>query len=109
MAWSQHVARVSNELHESDSAPDPEEMRPKVEPWVSALLQSEQVAVLVGNGLTTAVAGIAGVSPPSMKPVTFSAAGEDDVNAYAKRTAEAMDRGDPNIEDQLRAAMLLQG
>jgi hypothetical protein len=51
----------------------PEKLRPRIEPWLTALFQSEHFALLVGSGLTTAVHRIAtGKSVSGMSPVTFT-------------------------------------
>ena len=36
-----------------------ETLRPRIEPWLTALVQSEHLSLLVGSGLTHAVHGIA--------------------------------------------------
>ena len=108
-AWPTHVLRVGSTRLHTDSEPDPAERRPEVEPWLSAVLQSEHLSLLVGNGLPTAVAGIAGISSSSMAAVDFGLPEADRVNAYAESSADAMGRGAPNIEDQLRAALQLTG
>ena len=37
----------------------PETLRPRIEPWLTALVQSEHLSLLIGSGLTHAVHGIA--------------------------------------------------
>lgn len=78
-----------------------------IEPWLSSLLQSEHLALLVGNGLTRAVASALEVDAASMSEVEFEGRNAEKVNEFAKRTAETCGRGEPNIEDQLRAAQTL--
>lgn len=78
-----------------------------IEPWLSSLLQSEHLALLVGNGLTRAVATTLDIEAVSMNEVEFEGRNADKVKEFAKKTAETCGRGEPNIEDQLRAAQTL--
>lgn len=88
----------------------PERLRPRIEPWLTALVQSEHLTLLVGSGLTHAVHYIAnGASAPGMATVPFSVRNEE-ISNEAKRSAIAAGRQDGNIEDQIRAANeLLRG
>ncbi len=87
-----------------------ETLRPRIEPWLTALVQSEHLSLLIGSGLTHAVHYIAtGKSGPGMDAVDFKAFGEE-IQAQAKRTAEVTGREQGNFEDQIRAATeLLRG
>ena len=50
-----------------------EKLRPRIEPWLTALFQSEHLALLVGSGLSHAIHRIAtGESLPGMAPVKFT-------------------------------------
>lgn len=104
-----HYLRIAGIDRGWDADPDPAELREKVEPWLSAVLGSEHLALLVGNGLTTAVTYAAGGTPPSMAASSFSASAADRVQQEAERVANATGRGEANIEDQLRAALALVG
>jgi hypothetical protein len=77
---------------------------------LTALVQSEHLALLIGSGLTHAVHYIAtGASAPGMATVPFSVRNEE-ISNDAKRSATAAGRQDGNIEDQIRAANeLLRG
>jgi hypothetical protein len=94
----------------ADEAFGPEKLRPRVEPWLTALVQSEHLALLIGSGLTHAVHYIAtGASAPGMATVPFSVRNEE-ISNDASRSARAAGRQDGNIEDQIRAANeLLRG
>jgi hypothetical protein len=86
-------------------------LRSHVEPWLTALFQSEHFSVLIGSGLTQALHKMAtGTGLPSMDPQTI-AIFEDEIEAEAKRSAKAAGRGvDGNIEDRIRVANeLLRG
>lgn len=91
----------------TDETVGPEKLRPRIEPWLTALFQSEHFSLLVGSGLTHALHWMATVKTlPGMGQATFSHfAGE--IVAEAKRSAEAAGRSDGNIEDQFRVAIEL--
>ena len=52
-----------------------EKLRPRIEPWLTALVQSEHLSLLVGSGLTHAVhrLGTGAVNHGSMRGRSFSA------------------------------------
>lgn len=88
----------------------PEKLRSRIEPWLTALVQSEHLSLLIGSGLTHAVHGMATLETlPGMKTVTFGSL-NDAITAETKRTSMAAGRQDGNFEDQIRAANeLLRG
>jgi hypothetical protein len=88
----------------------PDKLRPRIEPWLTALFQSEHFSLLAGSGLTHAIHWLAtGKSLPGMSPTKFSHY-DDEINAGAKKSAEDAGRALGNIEDQLRVANeLLRG
>ncbi len=94
----------------SDKAFGAETLRTRIEPWVTALVQSEHLSLLIGSGLTHAVHGLAiSKELPCMKPATFNTHG-DMITKEANRTAEAAGRESGNFEDQIRVANeLLRG
>jgi len=89
-----------------------EKLRKRIEPWLTALCQSEHLSLLLGSGLTHAVHFMAvGETLPGMSAADF---GEyefaEQITVEAKRIAKAAGRGDGNIEDQLRVGIdLLRG
>jgi hypothetical protein len=87
-----------------------EKLRPRIEPWLTALVQSEHLSLLVGSGLTHAVHGLATDGAlPGMATVAFESF-NDEITKEAKRTAEAAGRENGNFEDQIRVANeLLRG
>lgn len=86
-----------------------EELRGKIEPWLSAIFQSEHLSLLVGTGLSIATARIAKSNPPSMNRIPFSNF-KAEIDTWSKSQATALERGEPNFEDDLRSALeLLQG
>lgn len=88
----------------------PEKIRTRIEPWLTALVQSEHLSLLVGSGLTHAVHHMAtGESAPGMGTVSMPVF-NDEISIDANRSSMAAGRENGNIEDQLRAANeLLRG
>ncbi len=87
-----------------------EKLRPRIEPWLTALVQSEHLSILIGSGLTHAVHRLGtGAALPGMNVVTFESLNAE-ITQDAKRTAEAAGREEGNFEDQIRVANeLLRG
>lgn len=86
------------------------ELRSRIEPWLTALFQSEHLSFLAGSGLMHAVHHIAaGCSAAGMNKIPFATQGKK-IDAAAKLSSEAAKRKEGNIEDQLRVANeLLRG
>lgn len=85
----------------------PEKLRPRIEPWLTALCQSEHISLLLGSGLTHAIHRLAtGSALPGMACAGFGSF-TDTINAEAKRTAALCGRDEGNIEDQIRVAIEL--
>lgn len=87
-----------------------DQLRSRIEPWLTALVQSEHLSLLVGSGVTHATHGLAtGEALPGMNAMTFNTL-HDTVVAEADRAAKAAGRTTWNFEDQVRAANeLLRG
>ena len=88
--------------------PEPGKHRRDIEPWLSAMFQSEHVSLLVGNGLTMGAARSVGAKPVDMSAVIFRGELEDLIGQAARTSAERVGRGKGNLEDQLRAASELR-
>ena len=88
----------------------PETLRPRIEPWLTALVQSEHLSLLVGSGLTHAVHGIAtSKALDGMESIPFNVF-DDEISAEARRIAKAAGRREGNFEDRIRVANeLLRG
>jgi SIR2-like domain len=86
------------------------QLRARLEPWLTALFQSEHLALLVGSGLAHAVHHMAtGKSLPGMNKTPFKTFGSE-IDTEATRSAKLAGREEGNIEDQLRTANeLLRG
>jgi len=107
--WSKnHILKISNETEclGDISEDDIKKYRNKIEPWLTAVFQSEHLALLAGTGLTSAVASLAKVDAPGMDRIEFVEFGEQ-IKKSADSQAKEMGRGKANIEDDLRVAIEL--
>lgn len=80
-----------------------QDLRQGIEPWLTALFQSEHFSLLTGTGLSKAINMIAGVVPAGMNAIEFTAQKEI-IETASKASAAKAGRGDGNIEDQFRVA-----
>jgi hypothetical protein len=83
--------------------PDALKLREEVEPWLTALCQSEHLSLLTGAGISSAVHYLAkGSAGAGMGKIELSVF-QDEIEIKSKEVAEKAGRGDqPNIEDQIR-------
>ena len=81
------------------------EARKAIEPWLSAVFQAEHFSLLAGSGLTIAVGYVAGAKATNMDQIKFGTTHDKAIDAHATAAAAKMNRGKPNIEDQLRSAL----
>ena len=106
--------RLSDGFDAAWTKPDqtvrPAQLRARIEPWLSALFQSEHLSLLVGYGLTHGIHRMATNQALSgMNTVGFGNF-SDAITARAKELAQIADRGVGNVEDEFRAALdLLNG
>ena len=83
--------------------------RRKIESWLAALIQTEHLALLLGNGISSAVGHLIGTYPPSMRQ--HVEVGDDSglIRSHAEDSAARLSR-EANLEDEIRSALdLLQG
>ena len=81
---------------------DSEKLRSEIEPWLTALFQSEHLSLLLGGGLSAAVHWISANAPGAgMAQIPFTAF-KNQIDRVAGETAKRAGRGEPNIEDQIR-------
>jgi hypothetical protein len=110
--WPAHVLRLGDLRFASEEAEAVDiPAAGEVESWIGAVLQSEHLALLVGNGFTTAQTLLAGGTPATMADAVVVAEDADlteRIAAEADRIAEAAGRGIANIEDSLRVALSLE-
>jgi hypothetical protein len=94
----------------TDNEFDLNDLRKRIEPWMTSLFQSEHLSVLLGSGLTHAVHYLAAnTGAAGMGGIQFSNH-ENEINKTAEEAAEKAGREKGNLEDQLRVANeLLRG
>lgn len=99
---------------EADKAPwgkskgfSKQDLHDRIEPWLTALFQSEHLSLLLGSGLSVAMDVIAGTGGQSMDVSPFVSF-PDEIEKMAGSLAK--NRGKPNCEDRFRVASeLIQG
>ena len=83
---------------------DTERLRKEIEPWLTALSQSEHLSLLIGSGFSLAACQIAKAQENNgMSKIEFSVFKNQIQNA-SEQSAKRSVRGDANIEDQIRTA-----
>ncbi|MFZ3123778.1 MAG: SIR2 family protein [Acidovorax sp.] len=86
------------------------DLRSRIEPWLTALFQSEHLSLLAGSGLTHAVHYLAADKAAAGMGEVILTSYKDEIAKAAKEAAQKAGREAGNIEDQLRAANeLLRG
>jgi hypothetical protein len=86
------------------------ELRSRVEPWLTALFQSEHLSLLAGSGLTHAVHHLATGKPAAGMGEANLTSYRVEIEKAAKEAAQKSGREAGNLEDQLRVANeLLRG
>ena len=82
----------------------PDFLRLRIEPWLTALFQSEHLNILIGAGLSSAIQESAtGTKPQGMGWINDLKVCKAEIDSYVAKTAEASGRGRGNIEDQIRS------
>jgi hypothetical protein len=104
----ENILFLPNEEPEYPDSPDTNELRKGIEPWLTAVFQSEHLSLLLGTGLTTGICKEAGVEPNAMQRIDFgSFEYKDNISTYADKSANSLERGQANLEDDFRIAMEL--
>jgi SIR2-like protein len=107
-AWKPHVYRTGGESQQFDAVPtDLDAHRKQIEPWLSAVFQSEHLSLLVGSGLSAAVSAIAKTKGVGMGLASFDTTLNDLIKRKAEEAAKLCARGKPNLEDQVRVGLAL--
>lgn len=100
---------ISSEEFKINGEIDYKKIRKKVEPWLTALFQSEHLSLLVGSGLSIAL----GDSSKTNMMNRFKFQNNEYkkiIKSKAKKEAKNLGRGEANFEDDLRVALkLLEG
>ncbi|TGK82005.1 fibronectin-binding protein (FBP) [Leptospira noumeaensis] len=106
---NEHILFIANEIPEGSDSPDKKQLRSKIEPWLTAVFQSEHLSLLLGTGVTTGICSEAKISPQAMQRIEFTTEKER-IKNYADTEAQKIERGRANFEDDLRTAIeLLKG
>lgn len=101
--WSDQTELTCSWATKEDSF-DPPQLRSRIEPWLTALVQSEYLSLLIGSGLTHSVHWIAqGKSLSGMGKAKFSVF-QSQIDKAAEITAKDAGRNKANFEDQIRVA-----
>jgi hypothetical protein len=104
-----YLCRVGAETIDlSEGIDSVDDLRRRIEPWLSAIFQSEHLSLLVGSGLPMSVATCAHVSAANLADLPEFGELADVIAKRASASAELMGRGSANYEDYLRAAMELR-
>ena len=107
--WPTHIVRANDHRECPDDVTDPERHRQKIEPWLSALFQAENLNLLLGSGFTTAVARAAGAPLVDMSPQALERSYAEAVAKASQESAARLGRTEYNIEDQVRTILELIG
>lgn len=85
------------------------DLRKRVEPWLTALFQSEHLSLLIGTGLTSAACCATGGKPRAMEEQPFDNYGAK-IDTAVEESAKRLGRETKNFEDTIRVANeLLRG
>ena len=108
--WKQkHILKTNTKLVNTSDVEqiNADELKKEVEPWLAAIFQSEHLSLLIGAGLTSAVSFAAGVTPQGMARLVLADGLSGKIKEKADETAKKMNRGEANIEDDIRIALEL--
>lgn len=104
------LGEVESQPHWAKAEITRNDLRQRIEPWLTALFQSEHLSLLAGSGITHAVHHLAASTGATDLVGEEFENYKDIINAAATKTAERIGRKSPNLEDQLRVANdLLRG
>lgn len=114
MELKQHGYVAGSNSEWIDGLPEGEELaaltkraRRHIEPWLSAVFQAEHLNLLLGSGFSTAISMEANVDSAGMDYEDLGTKYDAKIKAHAAKAAKGMGRGKPNIEDQVRSALVL--
>ena len=108
--WNQkHILKTNTKVvcTSEDGEIKTDELKKDVEPWLSAIFQSEHLSLLIGTGLTSAVSFAANVRPQEMARLDLKDGLKESIKKKADESAVKMNRGEANIEDDIRIALEL--
>ena len=105
LIWNKKKFKIDNQ----EKAPEksPADLEKEIEPWLTALFQSERLNLLVGSGLTISQQKIAtNQDTQFMKTFKFDVFSKQ-IEKSSKKLAKQNERKSPNIEDQLNVVNTL--
>lgn len=110
---SNNILKINNDIdcfnNESIDESKIDDLRKKIEPWLTAIFQSEHFSLLIGAGLPIGLTYLADVKAQGMDRITFGVF-TNEIKDWADKSAKELGRGNANIEDDFRSAIeLLQG
>jgi len=106
LSMSNEQIDIESSEYRSNGEYDFLKIRQKIEPWLTAVFQSEHLSLLIGTGLDIALTGKGGL------PARIEFAGNfgNIIKSMADEEAKYVDRETANFEDDLRVALeLLRG
>ena len=112
--WTkENICYIANEIIDIPENINSQDLRKKIEPWLTAVFQSEHLSLLLGTGLTASLCYMIPEKERSatqtMNRLSFST-DFSYIGKYADKSSEALERGKANIEDDIRVANeLLKG
>jgi hypothetical protein len=114
MNWKSHGFRVGTYSEEIETLPDVaalsdfiEKSRKRIEPWLSAVFQSEHLNLLIGSGFTLGLGFVAGATVTGMGAITIGSDFDKPIAEFSEKSAKEMKRGSANIEDYFRTALAI--
>lgn len=110
---SENILKINNDIDCFSNADIDEtkidDLRKRIEPWLTAIFQSEHFSLLIGAGLSIGLTYLANVKAQGMDRIEFENYKEK-IKEWADKSAKDFGRGNANIEDDFRSAIeLLQG
>lgn len=100
---NKHVYKVRDQRSpQVIETPDAEKLHKEVEPWLTALFQSDHLSLLMGTGISSAIHILATGKPGAgMSQINFSMFKEQ-IDIACDESAANAGRGTGNIQDQIR-------
>ena len=105
---AENILKINSDI-DSFSSSDIDEskidfLRNKIEPWLTAIFQSEHFSLLTGTGLTAVLASLAEVPSQGMGRIDFDC-NKNNIKEWSEKSAIELGRGNANIEDDFRCAL----
>lgn len=114
MELKQHGYTAGSNSEWLDGLPEGDEFaalikraRRHIEPWLSAVFQAEHLNLLVGAGFSTAISYEAKADSAGMGYEDLGTKYDEKIKVHSAKSAAEMGRGSPNVEDQVRSALVL--